>query len=147
VRGCDSVRAITGPCSRRFLLISLAAVFVIALLVSFARPASTQVNGIRLTGTWTAGNLGVFFIRQIGDEVWWLGEDDPLQPTWCNVGYGKVVDRTITADWIDIPKGSSRSKGTVVLKITYPNRLEVESQTGGFAVKEMTKAKQGVEEE
>ncbi len=128
-------------------MLSSAVACVALLLLIFARPASTQVKGIRLTGTWTAGNMGTFFIRQIGDEVWWFGEDDPIQPTWSNVGHGTVTDYTLTMDWIDVPKGTSRSRGTVVMKIAYPERLELVSQKGGFACKVMTKAKPGVEVE
>jgi len=141
------MKTISGTLLHKLLKISCTLVFTALLLVIFARPVSTQVNGISLTGTWTAGNLGVFFIRQIGNEVWWLGEDDPVQPSWCNVGHGTVTDRTLTVDWIDIPKGTSRSRGTVVINIAHSNRLEVVSQKGGFAVKEMTKAKPGVEME
>lgn len=141
------MKTISGTLLEKLLKISFTVACVTLLLVIFARPVSTQVNGISLTGTWTAGNLGVFFIRQIGNEVWWLGEDDPVQPSWCNVGHGTVTDRTLTADWIDIPKGTSRSKGTVVINIAHSNRLEVVSQNGGFAVKEMTKSKPGVEME
>ncbi|MHC9540462.1 MAG: hypothetical protein AB9903_13175 [Vulcanimicrobiota bacterium] len=141
------MKTISRALLKKLLKISFTVACVTLLLVIFAHPVSTQVNGISLTGTWTAGNLGVFFIRQIGNEVWWLGEDDPVQPSWCNVGHGTVTDRTLTVDWIDIPKGTSRSRGTVVINIAHSNRLEVVSQKGGFAVKEMTKSKPGVEME
>jgi len=141
------MKKISGALAVKLLKIPCAVVFSALLMLICASPVSTQVNGISLTGTWTAGNLGVFFIRQIGNEVWWLGEDDPLQPSWCNVGHGTVTDRTLTVEWTDIPKGTSRSRGTVVINIAHSNKLEVISQKGGFAVKEMTKSKPGVEME
>jgi len=124
-------------------------VLAIALCMALASssPAMAQVNVLDLNGTWSAGNFGTFFIRQIGAEIWWLGEDDPIQPTWCQIGHGKMEGKLIIIDWIDLPKGLANLQGTVVFEVTYPDRMVRKSETGGFSVKEMTRAKRGVETE
>ncbi len=131
----------------RFNSMILVFAVVTVLSVTTAGPVNAQVNGLDLNGTWSAGNLGTFFIRQIGDQIWWLGEDDPIQPTWCQIGHGKMEGKLITMDWIDLPKGLANLQGTVVFEVTYPNRIVRRSETGGFSVKEMTRAKRGVEVE
>lgn len=85
-----------------------------------------------LNGTWRTGNIGLFYIRQIDDKIWWYGEDDQLSPTWSNIAYGTVDGNIITLDWIDVPKGYASLRGSLVIEIKYPNRLVRIAETGGF---------------
>jgi len=120
---------------------------LLLFLLALSQPAFSSDALIDINGTWSAGNLGTFFIRQIGNEVWWFGEDDPLYPTWANIAHGFMEGRTIKLQWTDVPKGISRLSGTVEYEIKYPNRLVRIAETGGFGVRDLEKAKAGVEEE
>ncbi|MDQ7826110.1 MAG: hypothetical protein RDV48_25130 [Candidatus Eremiobacteraeota bacterium] len=109
---------------------ALAALLImLAALAPQPAPADTPFD---LTGYWETGNIGTFYIRQINDELFWYAEDDPIAPTWANIAHGKVQDKTVFLDWIDIPKGTAYSKGTLVIEIKYPDRLVLVKQTGGW---------------
>jgi hypothetical protein len=131
--------------AHRTLILVLSLLFVV--VAAFAAPASAASSPIDLNGTWSAGNLGTFFIRQIGNEVWWFGEDDPLTPTWSNIAHGFIEGKIVKLKWIDVPKGTSQLQGTVEFEIKYPDRIVRTAETGGFGVKVLERAKRGVEEE
>lgn len=82
-----------------------------------------------LTGYWSANDGGHYYIRQVGNQVYWLGEHPDGH--WANVFKGRLnnntpeairAGRTVTlaGDFIDIPKGEAQGKG----------RLELEVQSG-----------------
>jgi len=115
--------------------------FVCAVLFALTMPppASADVGGINLSGAWLAGNKGFFYITHVGDEIWWYGEDDPIDPTWSQIGHGRMTGKTITVDWINVPKGNAMMKGTVVFEVTFPDRMVLKSETGNhFGMKWMT---------
>ena len=77
-------------------------------------------QNINLTGTWKANDGGTYYIRNIGNDVWWLGissNDDGK--TFSNVLKGQIHinNKTITADWSDIPKGTNGYYGKLTLAI------------------------------
>jgi hypothetical protein len=79
---------------------------------------------IDLTGTWSADDEGVYYLRQIGDQVWWLGMSGLGGPfaergtEWTNVYLGTLSGDTITGTYADVPQGQIMDKGPVVLKLT-----------------------------
>ena len=79
---------------------------------------STQ--NFNLTGTWKGDDGGTYYIRNLGNYVWWLGisgNDDGR--TFSNIlkGYVHENNKTITTDWIDIPRGDNKYYGTLTLSI------------------------------
>ena len=71
-------------------------------------------DAIRLTGPWAADDGGVYYIRQIGNHVWWNGMSDRLGDakdfgrSWNNVAMGTLDDDgTITLDWADVREAAS----------------------------------------
>ncbi|MEH1889272.1 MAG: hypothetical protein V7K92_07320 [Nostoc sp.] len=96
------------------------------------RPVPVPVPVINLTGKWQANDGGTYYIRQIGNQVWWYGEYSPTNPAFSNVFNGTINNNQISGNWADVPKGSTLSSGSLQLRIVSYNRIEAVSQTGGF---------------
>ena len=71
-----------------------------------------------LTGAWSADDGGVYYIRQVGDCVWWFGTDvadiDPgktAQQGFANVAAGRVDGTEIELEWADVPLGVTLGGG------------------------------------
>jgi hypothetical protein len=94
------------------------------------------VYAASLTGTWQGNDGGSYYVRQVGSEVWWFGEN---LPSFSNVAYGKISGDKLILTWGDVPKGSIASSGILVLKVTSSNRLDAVSKTGGFSGSVWTK--------
>ncbi|MBI2782452.1 MAG: hypothetical protein HYX55_11780 [Chloroflexi bacterium] len=81
-------------------------------------------SAIDLTGTWTVDDDGVYYLRQLGDQVWWLGMSGLGRPLvdrgsdWTNVYRGTLSGDTITGTYADVPQGKIMDNGPVVLKLT-----------------------------
>ncbi|MCX6673115.1 MAG: hypothetical protein NTY37_04980 [Methanothrix sp.] len=95
--------------------------------------ASNFIDSIDLTGVWNCDDDGIYYIRQLGNSIWWYGEKDPNTPEWSNVMYGTIDGDIINGNWADVPKGRVMQNGVMVVKIESNNRLRVIQKTGGFA--------------
>ncbi len=92
---------------------------------------------INLSGIWSANDGGTYFIRQLGNVLWWLGLSENNGDSFTNVFKGIINDNKIDGEWTDVPKGATRNHGTLTLNITNNfatgTKLQKTSQTGGFA--------------
>jgi len=77
-----------------------------------------------LTGTWAGDDGGVYYVRQMGNVIWWNGmssrdlSPQSLGRQWNNVGRGELkADLTIVSDWVDVPRGRADGYGTVNFKV------------------------------
>jgi hypothetical protein len=75
-----------------------------------------------LTGAWSGSAGGVYYIRQVGDCVWWFGtEIDLIEPGvtgqggFANVAAGRVNGPLIQVEWADIPLGNVIGGGGLTL--------------------------------
>src|SRR5207249_6788720 len=93
-----------------------------------------------LTGTWAADDGAIYYLRQIGSELWWAGlsVDSPAGVRdlhwglrFANVFQGQVSGFTITGDWADVPRGLTHRFGTLTLSAS-SNQILRQSATGGF---------------
>lgn len=50
-------------------------------------------TNVDLTGVWSCDDGGVYYIRQLGNIVWWDGEEDETNPGWANVARGTISGR------------------------------------------------------
>jgi hypothetical protein len=92
-------------------------------------------HAVNLSGRWAGNDGGTYYIRQVGDEVWWFGESANGGKNWSNVFHGSIDWRThtIRGQWIDIPKGATRNRGKLVLRYADDGRtLSALQRTGGF---------------
>ncbi len=103
-------------------------------------PNNNCISGVKtsaaqadLTGMWNCDDGGKYYIRQLGNEIWWYGEANPDSSGWSNVMHGTISGNTINGKWADVPKGATQSDGTINLNIESNNRLNVIQKTGGFA--------------
>ena len=87
----------------------------------YTQNSSAQVTqNINLTGIWKANDGGTYYIRNIDNDVWWLGissNDDGK--IFSNILKGQIHtnNKTITADWSDIPRGTNGYYGKLALSI------------------------------
>jgi len=79
-------------------------------------------SAIDLTGTWNGDDDGVYYLRQLGDQVWWLGMSGLGGPLvdrgadWTNVYHGTLKGDTVTGTYADVPGGAIQDEGPVVMK-------------------------------
>ena len=71
-----------------------------------------------LTGAWAGNDSGTYYIRQVGDCVWWFGtevRDIELGPTsqrgFANVASGRIVGTQVDLEWVDVPLGYTVNGG------------------------------------
>lgn len=117
---------------------SLAFGSVIALMVAFlllgfgGAPAHAALP--QLTGTFYADDNDVYYLQQIGNQVWWVGEsvDKDANPNggflgpnhvWSHglestsVFRGTISGNTLTGKWVEVTRGISLGTGTITLAI------------------------------
>ncbi len=122
-------------------VLSAGAVYLIirrAPLASAAIAPATPVQveqGNDLTGVWNAGGA-TFYVRQLGKEIWWLGELSPANPRWTNVARGTVDDKLVHIKWVDVPKGETRGEGTLTLRIVDSKHMKIEENPNDFWVRD-----------
>ncbi len=125
-------------CSQSYFM-PLLILFALGILITFSLSsisssiASTEsAYNINLTGIWKGDDGGTYYIRSIGDDVWWLGisnRDDGK--SFSNVLKGSIYEnnKTITAEWSDIPRGANKYYGTLTLSVDSNNILQKINET------------------
>jgi hypothetical protein len=110
--------------NKKWLILLLA----IALLLT-TTPLGAAVD---LTGVWGCDDGGTYYVRQINNNIWWFGEQDPSNPGWSNVARGTITGTKITLSWADVPKGGAMGSGNLILLMDSENQLHAIQKTGGF---------------
>jgi hypothetical protein len=99
-------------------------------------PGCSSCSGNYLSGDYKTPADGRYYIRQIGNTVWWVGKSSDNGLTFTNVFKGIIQGTTIVGDWADVGLGSTHSGGTLTVQITGSNFAKISlskiSQTGGF---------------
>jgi hypothetical protein len=85
-----------------------------------------------LTGAWSCNDGGTYYLRQLGSELWWYGEQSPSNPAWSNIAYGSVAGNRIELKWTDVPKGHIMNNGMLQLEMTPDGKIVARNKTGGF---------------
>jgi hypothetical protein len=75
-----------------------------------------------LTGVWDADDGGLYYLRHIGDCVWWFGTSlrqvgEGNQDGFANVAVGRVAGDFLQLEWADVPLGGILGGGTLRLRI------------------------------
>ena len=94
-----------------------------------------SANPASLTGTWMANDGGMYFLRQIGNTLWWLGlSGGLLHPglQFCNVFHASVSGSAVTGEWSDVPRGATSSRGTLTLRPAGEDQLLRVAESGGY---------------
>lgn len=104
--------------------------------VLIALPLNLSWAAEDLTGTWTADDGGIYYARQVGNDLWCVGLSDKGQGSrFTNIFKGLIKDNLIVGEWVDVPRGNASQSGRLVLNIVRtPDRIELRkrSETGGF---------------
>ncbi|HZS54522.1 MAG TPA: hypothetical protein VFA65_08980 [Bryobacteraceae bacterium] len=131
-----------------------------AALALFALPASHALADTNLTGIWAANNGAAYYVRQIGNTIWWAGFDpDAFSPvasksnsfhrglTSTQVFQGTLSGDVVTGNWAELPRQSAfnLNQGTLAFRLARDSRgdivsLQIQSQTGGLTVTSWTRA-------
>ena len=88
-----------------------------------------------LTGVWMSNDGGTYFLRHIGDELWWAGMSGGLMypgTEFCNVFHGSVTGGGVTGEWSAVPRGALHGRGTLTLRSAGDSQLLRVVETGGF---------------
>jgi len=88
-----------------------------------------------LTGTWLANDGGMYFLRQVGDALWWMGLSGGFMYPglqFCNVFHASVTGSTVTGEWSDVPRGATSGRGTLTLRFANDSQLLRVGESGGF---------------
>ncbi|MBE9571487.1 MAG: hypothetical protein IMF11_12730 [Proteobacteria bacterium] len=86
-----------------------------------------------LTGKWSCDDGGTFYLRQIGNSLYWYGERDKTKPAWSNILTARIKGDQIRGNWADVPKGRAMGSGNLHLAIKQGgNVLVAIKKTGGF---------------
>lgn len=112
-------------------------------LTSLVSINSSQSLNADLTGVWSCDDGGTYYIRQLGNIIWWYGEPSDSPGQWSNVAKGTISGNTINLDWADVPKGSTMNNGILVLTIVSNDKLTATQQTGGFGGSTWTRRTSG----
>jgi hypothetical protein len=120
-----------------------------------------RASNADLTGAWAGNDMSTYYIRQIGNTVWWLNLSRDQGRTFANVFLGTIgtetingsVRQVINGNWVDIPHGQTANSGTLTLvgtqcvnggcnvnaPIAQYNNLGIWSGTGGFGGESLEK--------
>ena len=92
-----------------------------------------------LTGAWDGNDSAVYYVRQVGDCVWWFGTEvraiEPGvtgQPGFANVASGRMVGTQVDLEWADVPLGDAvNSGGLTFIYDEERGELTLAEQRGG----------------
>ena len=114
-------------------------VYSIDLLQNFHLPRPTATY----TGVWAGSDIGTYYVRQLGDTIWWLGLSQDQGRSFANVFKGNLQGSVITGEWADVPVGTNLlNAGTLaVVGDGGPAsiRLNRNSETGNFGAQSWQK--------
>ena len=99
-------------------------------------PVSVSVN---LSGQWFCNDGGTYFVRQVGNELWWYGKSRDGGMTWSNVFHGRIQGNQVNGRWADVPQGRISSAGEMSLQLLGNNKFRAIRKTGGFGGSEWTR--------
>jgi hypothetical protein len=108
-------------------------VFLFAALVAGSALAQD------LTGKWSSNDGGTYYMRQVGNELWWYGESSDGGRNWTNVLHATMLGDRATGRWSDVPHGNIHSAGEIDLHVVSENKLVATRRTGGFGGSEWTR--------
>jgi hypothetical protein len=104
-----------------------------AITVPPAQEGEQEYENINLTGVWSCNDGGVYYIRQVGDYVWWYGEEPAANPRWANAAFGTISGKSLEIKYADMPAGITTGYGTIELEILSNNELTAKSKPASYA--------------
>ena len=127
-----------------FLVLSL---ILISVKPIYGSPSSVIVpcDPNDLTGKWSANDGATYFIRQIGNKLWWFGASSLQEGIpFSNVLHGEVygggsIQPYIWGEWQDVPFGNNRWSGQLFINVDPSGQKLFKTSGEGFSATEWTK--------
>ncbi len=91
--------------------------YSIDVIQDFQRTRGDPVVGPNLSGAWHGNDVGTYYVRQMGDQVWWLGLSRDQGRSFANVFRGTLSEGILEGSWVDVPMGVGGVLGTGNLMI------------------------------
>ena len=89
---------------------------------------------MNLTGVWQCDDGATYYVRQIGDRIFWCGESQPETPIFCNVASGLIAEQEVMLQWADVPKGVNQYFGAIILRVSIDgDQMEAIHKSGSFS--------------
>jgi hypothetical protein len=102
-----------------------------------------------LTGVWQSNDGGTYYLRQIGNVVWWIGLSGGNDGrTYSNIFKGTITtlagyENVIEGEFVDVPRGAIMNSGKLLLDIDEsPTRSYMTKISGAFGTQSWTKVQQ-----
>lgn len=102
----------------------------------WVRARSNSSTQVALNGYYKANDNGHYYIRTIGNKVYWFGEHP--NGNWANVFTGTVSGSRVSGTFYDVPKGRATGSGSLTLEIN-SNGNSFTKVSGGFGGTSWTK--------
>jgi hypothetical protein len=116
---------------KHFITLFILVMFLAPVKIYSQDEVSKVISTYNLDGVFS-GAGGKYYLRQLGNEILWYGEEDAVSPTWSNVAHGVIKGNIITVKWADVPKGSIMQSGSLVIRIDSNDELVLLEQEGEF---------------
>lgn len=114
---------------------------IIAGLILLLGGMSSVAASADYGGNWIGDDGATYYVRHIGDEIYWFNEGGAEEPRRTSIFSGRVRGQMILGSWIDVPKGAASGRGELHLTIRQDgNVFEVTRVTGGFTATRITRA-------
>jgi hypothetical protein len=102
--------------------------------------ATDDPTGVgELTGAWAGSAGGVYYIRQVGDCVWWFGTElkdivpgGTGQPGFANAAVGRLEGAHLELEYVDLPLGDILGGGGLSWTYVDGNQLLLTEQRGDW---------------
>ena len=111
-------------------IIAIIAISSLTGLNAYSQEDKYAKQEFNIEGIFTCDWNGNYYVRQIGNEILWFGEDDNVTPTWSNVAHGTINGDVLNVIWADVPKGSIMQHGKLVIKILSNDNFILTTQEG-----------------
>lgn len=110
------------------------------LLLAILTGWMLQATAADFAGKWFGDDGTTYYLRQIGDEVYWYAEGGQ-DSRHSSIFTGKLRAGMILGSWVDVPKGNTAGRGELHLSIhENGNVLEASRVTGGFPSTKIVRA-------
>ena len=95
--------------------LGLCTISTLVLLAISSQADALCVAPKKLTNAYKANDGGTYFVRKLGNVVWWMGESADDGRSWTNVFRGTLNGNTFSGEWADVVGNGGR--GTLTLRI------------------------------
>ncbi len=85
-------------------------VFVVCVLGLFVSGVAIA-SAADLSGEWNCDDSGQYYLRQIGNTLYWYGERSAANPAWSNIFRGNIHGERVNGNWVDIFQGAGLQPG------------------------------------